>query len=366
MSDTQIKHILRNAVIATLPVIFQTGCMTNAPHNPAKPPASDPCRGPVERSLNQSRGWHGEIPSIGSAPLSKEACANLCRSLIEKEYSSDPVNAWRGFVGLEDFSAPACSTKVNPHNKTYVACGASFTMLTTKDTGAPGCPAPPKPVPIGGRMPAGAHIQTQEANEIPSVLGAYFSDMAAMETAAVTAFRYLTRELEAYQAPDELIQMARLAVDEEIDHAEMAGLLSQAYRTPVPEIKVDDFQLRSLFEIALENAVEGCVNETFAAACGIWQHEHAEHEAFRAVMGRVAEEESGHADLSWKIHHWVMPQLSKVEQQHIYQAQQEAVAGLENSFKVENDQVLRLAVGLPDVADAARLIRELRGQLWNA
>ncbi len=365
MSDTQVKHILRNAVIATLPIVSQVGCMTNTPQNPPKSVTSDPCRGPVERLPNRRDGQHTETLSSESAPLSKEACANLCRSLIEKKYASDRYRAWQGFVGMEDFSTNYCRTKANPNNKIFINCEATFTMLTSKYTGAPGCPTPPARPPVAGRIPVGAHIQAQTPNEIPSVLGAYFSNMAAMETAAITAFRYLVRELEAYQAPDELVQMARLAVDEEIDHAEMAGLLSEAYRTPVPEVKVDDFQLRSLFKIALENAVEGCVNETFAAACGIWQHEHAEHEVFRAVMGRVAEEESGHADLSWKIHRWVMPQLSEAERQHIYQAQQEAVADLENSFKVENDEALRLAVGLPDVADAARLIRELRIQLWN-
>lgn len=363
MSNTPIKYILRNAVIAALPVALQAGCMTTTPQNPPKPPMNDPCRGPVERNDGAVSGAYTHVSSIGSKPLSKEECTQMC--LIEtKKQLGHPRNAWRGIIGAENMQVNRCATTPTANDQVLLDCRITYTELTSTYTGAPGCPTPPPPLPVVGRIPAGAYIQEQP--DKTSVLGMYFSNMAAMETAAVTAFRYLTRELEAYQAPDELVRMARAAIDEEIDHAEMAGLLSQAYATPVPEVRVDDFQLRSLFEIALENAVEGCVNETFAAACGIWQHEHAEHEAFRAVMGRVAEEESGHAELSWGIHSWIMQQLTEAQQQHIRQAQRETVAALESSFKVENDVVLRQAVGLPGVEDAARLFQELRGQLWDA
>ena len=61
-----------------------------------------------------------------------------------------------------------------------------------------------------------------------------------METAAITAFRYLVRELTAYQAPANLIQLAQAAVKEETRHAHMAGLLSQACDTVVPVVEVAD------------------------------------------------------------------------------------------------------------------------------
>jgi hypothetical protein len=213
-----------------------------------------------------------------------------------------------------------------------------------------------------GRMPAGLHIHDYETS---SALGNYFAQMTAMESAAVTAFRYLVRELEAYQAPAELIRLARAAIGEEINHAKLAGMLAKAYAAPIPRIEVEDFQLRSLYEIALENAIEGCVNETFAAACGMWQQERAEHETFRAVIGCVTEEECRHAALSWAIHDWAMPQLTLAEQAYIRQAQTEAVDILAHNFLQEEHPVVRRAVGLPETADAARLFQQLRTDLWN-
>lgn len=361
MSQAPIKIILRNAVIAALPLALQTGCMTPAAKPPPeiKPPV-DRCAlpGPVSRPGQQS-SIKELLSSSKPAPLSKGECAALCESLIVKR-SQQPGRTT--MVGMEDLKVTSCDTTAGAAaGQVQLDCEVTFTSINQEYAPAPpGCP--PRPVP--GRMPAGAHIQAPD--DTASVLGEYFSSMAAMETAAVTAFRYLTRELEAYQAPEALIAMACQAVQEEIEHAEMAGLLSQAYDAAVPTVEVDDFQLRSLFEVALENAVEGCVNETFAAACGIWQHQHAELDAFKAVMGRVAEEESGHAELSWGIHQWIMPQLTEAQQQHIRAAQAEAIESLHATFQVEENPQVRRAVGLPESADALRLLGELRGQLWEA
>ncbi|MGB1257168.1 MAG: ferritin-like domain-containing protein, partial [Thiolinea sp.] len=198
----------------------------------------------------------------------------------------------------------------------------------------------------------------------PENIGEYLADMAAMETAAITAFDYLSRELEAYAAPVELIARARQAVAEETRHAEMAGLLSAAYDTTVPEVSVDEFSLRSLYEIALENAVEGCVNETFAAACGLWQSEHAALDVFRQVISHITDEEMGHAALSWDIHAWIMPQLTVAEQAQIRTAQAEAVEKLMIDFKQEGNPVLQQTFGLPTRAEAARLFVQLKDSVW--
>lgn len=362
MSQAPIKLILRNAVIAALPLTLQAGCMTSTPTPPPKPPVEN--KPPVDRcgpiSVNtpipgQTDSLSELLNSNKSALPSKGECVALCESLLVKKYQQ-PQRA--PTAGIKDVDVNSCNTS-QAGSQVKLDCDVTFTRISVSFPPAPpGCP----PRPVVGRMPAGAHFETQE---VTSELGDYFSSMAAMETAAVTAFRYLARELEAYQAPESLIAKARLAVSEEIDHAEMAGLLSQAYEAAVPHVEVDDFQLRSLFEVALENAVEGCVNETFAAACGLWQHQHAELAAFKAVMARVAEEESGHAELSWEIHSWIMPQLTEAQQQHINAAQAEAIESLYATFRAEESPHVRRAVGLPESADAMRLLGELRGNLWQ-
>ena len=355
MHKDQLKQILRNAVLLALPVATQVGCVSE-PVIVDPPKSTDPCREPAVRSPGQAT-VDEKIYLSGSDGLSAAECVKLCQQLVKKQYSYE----WSTLVGMENFKANQCTTKFDP--KTYdttLQCAASFTEVNSAYTGAPGCYNPPRPVV--GRMPAGLQVHPQTA---ASELGNYFADMAAMETAAITAFRYLVRELTAYQAPANLIQLAQTAVKEETRHAHMAGLLSQACDTAVPVVEVADFQLRSLFEIALENAIEGCVNETFAAACGLWQEQQAEFSVFRQVIGHIAEEEIGHAALSWSIHEWAMPQLTLAQQAHIRQAQAEAVDSVAQKFLREETPLVRRAVGLPQQADAAQLFQQLRTQLWN-
>jgi hypothetical protein len=337
MKPFQLKQILRGAILAALPAAaLQMGC-------------GDPCRGPTTRTPEE-RTISEKISNVG-IPLSMEECVKRCRELIEEKRQQEG----RGEAGsMEDFKANTCETKLDGDGEGQLDCQADFVSVRTSYTGAPGCPVP-------GRMPMGLQIHERPQED---ALGQYFAQMAAMESAAVTAFRYLVRELEAYDAPEELIQIARDAIEEEIQHAQLASLLAQAYDAPLSKIEVAPFRLRPLMEIALENATEGCIHETFAAACGMWQEEHATLEAFRAVVGRIVDEESRHAALSWALHAWLMPQLSPAERAQILEAQREALDQLEARFLDEAPPSVREAVGLPEEKDAARLFTHLREQLW--
>jgi len=253
---------------------------------------------------------------------------------------------------------------------TQIGCNSSTNTVVKPDpcqSGKVSAACPRIPVAVPGRMPNGLHLKNDSMTTQSSVnvLGQYLVDMTAMETAAITAFHYLSLELEAYDAPQALIARAREAVIEEARHAEMAAQLAAAYDLDMKEVTVDAFTLRPLYQIALENAVEGCINETFAAACGLWQSELAQHDVFRMAIGDITEDELGHAALSWDIHQWVMPQLSQVEQERIRVAQAEAVDNLVNDFKQESNPVLQQAFGLPTKDDAARLFAELKDSVWE-
>ncbi len=336
MTPEQLKSILRGALFTVLPTAaLQMGC-------------GDPCIGPTTRTP-QTATISEKLPNTVAIPLSAEECVKRCRELVEQR------GAQRMGGNIEDFTTTTCETKLDNQGEGQIDCNAAYTSVQTSYTGKSGCPVP-------GRMPTGLHIHEQTAsNEI----GLYFAHMAAMETAAVTAFRYLVHELEAHQAPEELVQIAREAIHEECQHAEMATLLAQAYDASPPVLAVAPFRLRPLAEIVLENATEGCINETFAAACAMWQQEHTTLDAFRAVIGRIAEEESRHAALSWAIHAWAMPQLSLTEQTQIRQAQAQTLDTLEQHFLEEAPPTVRTAVGLPTSQDAALLFQQLRTQLWE-
>lgn len=355
MTPNQMKHILRTAVIAALPVTLQTGCAIPAPTPIASP----------EPNTNITCKSSTLIPLIipvtaAAMPKSFGECAKLCQDTIQKRFDSSIASLPQTHnpPKLEEINVSECGSRLDTKE---IHCTATYTdtqILTVPQLPSgttPACPAP-------GRMPAGLHIHEYETS---NALGHYFAQMTAMESAAVTAFRYLLRELEAYQAPLELVEATHAAIGEEINHAKLAGMLAKAYDAPIPRIEVEDFQLRSLYEIALENAIEGCVNETFAAACGLWQQEHAEHATFRAVIAHVTEDECNHAALSWAIHDWAMPQLTPAEQTHIRQAQAEAVDKLALNFLREEHPVVCRAVGLPETTNAARLFQQLRTALWE-
>lgn len=371
MKQQPFKSMLRNAVIAAIPLATQVGCaatetkpdgnVTTAPI----PQSTDPCRtGETTRKSDQQQYtvWVKRVPE----PVSAEQCIALCKQEFEKARVGGMFN---DLIKLERIEASNCKTesvafrsafpargRINEPS-TKISCDVDYTALHSPFT----CPRP-----VVGRIPNGMHLAADtQMDVVPNTLGEYLADMAAMETAAITAFQYLSRELEAYDAPAELIARARLAVAEESRHAEMAGLLSAAYDAEVPAVNVDDFVLRSLYEIALENAVEGCVNETFAAACGLWQSEHAQLDVFREVIAHISDEETGHAALSWDIHAWVMPQLTEAQRTQITVAQTEALDKLMADFKQEGNPVLQRAFGLPTRDDAARLFTQLQETVWG-
>lgn len=332
----QLQRLLRGAVLSAMPL----AAMTMA--------CGDPCMGPETRKDTQS-SISKKLDASVAVPLSFEDCAKQCQNLIQQE------KAQLGGGTLENFKATKCETKKDANDEGMIDCDASYTLVSQSYTGAPGCPVP-------GRMPAGLSVhKNADCNE----LGRYFAQMASMEEAAVTAFRYMVEELEAYNAPEEMLALARQAIDEEVEHAALARMLAEAYGGQPWQIEVEPFALRPLAEIALENAAEGCVNETFASACAMWQSEHAKEAAVREVMARIAYEESRHAELSWALDAWLMPQLSTEDQRRCQQAKADAVAQLEHSFSIGAPPAVRQEVGLPEPHQAAALFSQLRQTLWT-
>ena len=117
-----------------------------------------------------------------------------------------------------------------------------------------------------GRQPEGLKLGSVEPG-----LGGYFAQLAALEAASVPAFRRLARDLEALGAPTHLIQRAREAARDEIRHArQMRQLANRIGGAPVPFTLAAD-RPRTRFELAMENAVEGCVRETLGAALAMFQ-----------------------------------------------------------------------------------------------
>ncbi len=144
-----------------------------------------------------------------------------------------------------------------------------------------------------------------------STAGATFARGARLEAASVLAFRVLAGELEAHGAPENLVGACRRAATEEIGHARMNAALAHRYGA-VPErpVYADTPPVRTLEEIAIENAREGCVRETFGAVMGLWESTQARDPVVAAVTSFIAREELGHAQLGWAIGQWASERLT--------------------------------------------------------
>ena len=256
MKQQPFQKMLRSAVIAAIPLATQVGCAATEAKSstnttPPKIENNDPCRnsGEITRKSAQERY------SYQTSLLEKAPDAEACLAMCKQAFMRGRIGGTNDLFKLESLTVNNCKTENRPYTNvvpggqmptpsTLVSCDVDYIALHSPYT----CPRP-----VVGRIPHGMHMEAQAADN-PNSIGEYLADMAAMETAAITAFLYLSRELEAYGAPADLVKRAREAAVEETRHAEMAGLLSAAYETNVPEVKIDDFVLRSLREIALENA----------------------------------------------------------------------------------------------------------------
>ena len=124
--------------------------------------------------------------------------------------------------------------------------------------------------------------------------------------------------------------------------------------------------IRELFAIALENAVEGCVRETFGAAQATFQASHATDARIAKTMRGIAADETRHAALAWEVAAWIEPLLSERERYAIDMARQEAVTKLGLDLAIDPDARVAHIAGAPTAAECAGLFRAVQVELWAA
>jgi hypothetical protein len=217
------------------------------------------------------------------------------------------------------------------------------------------------PICFGGRRPTG-----YEEKSFGGVgpLAAYFATMAALEEASVRAFRWLSDDLAAHGAPRRLVRACRRAARDEIRHARrMRGLCGG--RGGASAVFVGARGARpSLEEVARENAVEGCVRETYGALVAHWQARAAGDPRVREAMRGIARDETRHAALSWSIDAWARSRLSADARGRVEEARCGAVRELvSGAFCAEGAESLS-AAGVPSPREARALVECLGRTLW--
>jgi hypothetical protein len=213
-----------------------------------------------------------------------------------------------------------------------------------------------------GRRPAGFRPGRARRG---GAVGQYFANMAQLEAASVGAFRVLAAELAAHGAPAHLRVAAKRAAQDEVRHARVMRGLARKNGTTVPRGKPIAVRPRSLEAIAVENAVEGCVRETFGALLATLQARLAKDADVRDVMVGIATDETRHASLGWSVAAWALPRLDEAGRARVAAARAAAVEELLAEVQKEPAEELRV-VGLPSAAQARQLMVEMRRALWAA
>jgi hypothetical protein len=196
---------------------------------------------------------------------------------------------------------------------------------------------------VCGRAPAGLVSTGRIAGHDEVV--AWLARAAHLEAASVVAFVHLAADLARFGAPHALIHDALVAAQDEVRHAAMLRALLDF---EVPVARISAYQQASLRELAMQNAVEGCVRETIGAAVNLWQAREASNPVFRAVFARIAEDETRHAELSWAIDAWARTQLSADDAEDVVAARARARSAIEGVALEVTSPLARELLGLPD------------------
>jgi len=283
-------------------------------------PSATECRVDWDGDGHAVADWTVMRPGGGSWGLAGAACTSLC----------------------EGTPVASCQIQLAPDGGKSVTCA--------------------EPAPGSGRRPRG--LRAPPVRHAPSV-GDYFASVAWLEAASVDAFEILAFELGAHRAPARLVRGARRSARDERRHARtMAALARRHGGEPLAPV-VERRAPRSLEAIARENAVEGCVRETFGALVATWQAREAGDAHVRAAMERIAEDETRHATLAWGVAEWLDGQLDAAARRRVHAAKRRAVLALRRSAADPPADVQRVA-GVPGPRIAAALLDSLGKALWSS
>ena len=197
------------------------------------------------------------------------------------------------------------------------------------------------------------------------MLGRYFAAMAAGEAASSEAFERLAGELVALEMPVKLVARARRAAREEMRHFRLTAALARRFGAAAKRAHVPSQRRRTLLDLAVDNAREGVVRETFGAVAGWWQAQHATERVVRDVMRRIAHDETSHAELSWALDVAARERLTVKERRALDAATAVAVARLERDLDTEVLPELESRAGLPNRRVTRALFDTTERTLWS-
>jgi hypothetical protein len=323
MQFRELRRVLQSIVLATLPAcgvgnIGDTSDLecwpTTARDFSFQAPADDP---PLDLRVESCR-------------LDADACLSLCKMLMQRAGVGVPEVCDVHFEG-DMVKASASYTTSNPDQRCHIG---------------------------EGRRPAG--LVTPKHIEANSAIGAWLAEAAWLEAASIPAFIYLARELDSHGAPRGLSRLALAAARDEIRHARTMTAMARRYGGTPPIADVAMPTVRSLEDMAIENAVEGCVRETWGALVAMWQAQRSTDRELRAAFRAISADEARHSALAWAVDSWLSTRLDDAAKKRVIEARHLAVRELFEGVDAEVHTVL----GLPFGADARMLATRAERALW--
>jgi hypothetical protein len=195
-------------------------------------------------------------------------------------------------------------------------------------------------------------------------LAKHLRDSVLLEAASVFAFERLARELDAHGAPSPLRRAALAAARDESRHARAMTKLARRHGVRAVTTRTRSSKtIRPLVDVAIENAVEGCVHETFGAALARFQSERAPDPPDRAALREIARDEARHAALAERIDAWIRDELSPDDLARVRASRRSAANALLCSTRAAP---FFPTLGMPNALEATAMASALATHLWNA
>jgi hypothetical protein len=349
-----LPAIIFDAAAISIGVPLWSACSSGstAPHTT---PSSDQCavqpdasiivNGPAEVFLSLV-GPASACPGSDASPFPGMLSPDLCATLCPPTEPDGGMPAWSGCGVLEVAPGSAIQLTQDGGNATpgnYLEC-----------CWGPGC--------FTGRRPEGLTLEHTRGND---TVGRYLASVAYLEAASVHAFERLTRELATHDAPPPLREACRCAMRDERRHARMMRNLAARHGVAVPRVKSGPRSVRSLEDIAAENAVEGCVRETFGAAAAVIQARRAADPDVRRAMVSIATDETRHATLAWGLASWLDTRLGAKARANVAARRRDAIKALALEAGIDPLPAVKFRLGVPSAAEGRCLLSALDQMLWS-
>ena len=181
--------------------------------------------------------------------------------------------------------------------------------------------------------------------------------MARLEGAASFAFERLARELAFHRAPAALVTAALRASDDELRHEVLLSRLARRHGEKPSRYSPPALPVRSLHDVAVENAREGVVNESFGALLNAAQAEAAPDAAVRTIFSALWQDELFHAAIALDVHRWALSRLPEATGHRVREEVRRALADLARDCAP--DPVRGRLLGHPERAVQLRMMANL-------